>query len=334
MTVNADTLNDEMLRQVESLLPKLDFSNRAQVSPLNRSENTVFLVEDPALNQKYVARVNSGRLSYHTRPTIESEMAWLKALRSEAGFPVPEVLSSPENETVFEIDLAAGQTKRFVSFYSFLNGQEPCGDNLVDGMQMLGQMTAKLHNHAKSWIVPPGFCRPAWSAAAILDDKLGWGHWRNGVGVEGETEKTLAKAEVILRARIEALPHDWDNYGLIHGDLRLANVLIDGDNISIIDFDDCGYGWFLFEMPAAISFIEDHPEIETLQQSWISGYKSVSSTGLDLLEELPSLLLLRRFALLAWLGYQKDHLEFAREIGPSFTSASVAQAKSYIARFG
>ena len=114
----------------------------------------------------------------------------------------------------------------------------------------------------------------------------------------------------------------------------MANLLADGDTISLIDFDDSGFGWFLFELPAAISFIEHHLEIETLQKNWIAGYKSVSSTGLDLLEELPSLLLLRRFALLAWLGYQKDHLEFARDIGPAFTSASVAQAQAYISRFG
>lgn len=334
MTTNAQSLEEDMLEQVYSLLPKLEFSRNTKVSALSKSENTVFLVEDPTLDHNYVARVNSGRLSYHTKPMIESEMAWLMALHEDTDIPVPRVLTSSDNETVFQISISADGSKRFVSFYSFLDGQEPSDDNLADGMRLLGSITAKLHDHAKSWARPAGFTRPAWSAAAILDNQLGWGDWKNGVGIKGEAEKTLARAEAILRGRIDALPRDSNNYGLIHGDLRLANLLADGDTISLIDFDDSGFGWFLFELPAAISFIEHHLEIETLQKNWIAGYKSVSSTGLDLLEELPSLLLLRRFALLAWLGYQKDHLEFARDIGPAFTSASVAQAQAYISRFG
>lgn len=324
----------ELLQQVAGLLPALDFSRHTRVSPLSKSENTVFLIEDPELDDKYVARVNSGRVAYHNRPMIESEMSWLMALHNDTAIPVPAVLSSPQNETVHEIELPVSGSKHFVAVYSFLNGSEPAGDNLPGSMRMLGAITAQLHNHSKSWQSPDGFIRPTWTGDAILDDELGWGHWKNGAGIEGQAAASLARAEQVLRSRIESLPCDRNNHGLIHGDLRLANLLADGDTISVIDFDDCGYGWFLFDLPAAISFIEEHPEIETLQNNWISGYQSVAAGGLDLIEELPSLLLLRRYALLAWLGYQQDHLQFARDIGLRFTEATVQQAEDYIARFG
>ncbi len=38
--------------------------------------------------------------------------------------------------------------------------------------------------------------------------------------------------------------------------MRLANLLIDGDRVTLIDFDDCGFGWFMYDFAAAISFFE------------------------------------------------------------------------------
>ena len=41
---------------------------------------------------------------------------------------------------------------------------------------------------------------------------------------------------------------------LIHADLRLANLLVERDRLGIIDFDDCGFGWFGYDFAAAVSF--------------------------------------------------------------------------------
>ena len=42
-----------------------------------------------------------------------------------------------------------------------------------------------------------------------------------------------------------------DRYGLIHSDLNINNILVDGDQVKILDFDDCGYGWLLFDFSTA-----------------------------------------------------------------------------------
>ena len=52
------------------------------------------------------------------------------------------------------------------------------------------------------------------------------------------------EASHIIQKKLEAFGKDKTRFGLIHADLRLANLLIYGDEIKVIDFDDCGFGWF------------------------------------------------------------------------------------------
>ena len=334
MNTSATDLDASIAAEVTRVVELYDFTDDVRVTPLSRSENIVFLVDDPARETKYVARVNSGRLAYHTGELINCELDWLTAIREDTDVIVPEVIADRDGQRVHTLNVPGSPTPRFVSLYSFISGAEPSEENLPAEFRRLGSITARLHNHAKSWTPPVGFKRLTWTEDMILDDKLGWGHWQNGVGIEGETAVILERAASVLRRQCEQLPKDRESFGMIHADLRLANILVDGDQIAIIDFDDCGFGWYLSELPAALSFIEDHPDRDTLIHEWIAGYRAVSNLDQAMIDQLPTLFMLRRFALLAWLGYQVDHLEFAREIGPRFTMEARKEAEAYLARFG
>ncbi len=48
----------------------------------------------------------------------------------------------------------------------------------------------------------------------------------------------------MLRDRLAAfLGTGPQRYGLVHADTRLANLLVDGGRVSVIDFDDSGFSW-------------------------------------------------------------------------------------------
>ncbi|MCS6762501.1 MAG: phosphotransferase [Candidatus Devosia symbiotica] len=55
-----------------------------------------------------------------------------------------------------------------------------------------------------------------------------------------------------------------DLYGLIHADMRLGNLLVDSDQVSLIDFDDCGF-CFTYDFAAAVSFHETNSAIPALK---------------------------------------------------------------------
>ena len=218
--------------------------------------------------------------------------------------------------------------------YGFLPGSEPPEESLVEAFRRLGRLSARMHRHSREWRPPAGFQRHAWSPEAILDDRLHWGRWQDGVDVAGDRLAVLARLEDVVRRRLATLPTGPDHHGLIHADLRLANLLVDGDRTAIIDFDDCGHGWYLYELAGALSFLEERDDAPELVASWLEGYRELMPVPADAEIEVPTLIMLRRLQLVGWVVYQQQHLEFAREIGPRFTVDTCRLAEDYLQRYG
>ena len=333
MSSTKETLSKAIDREAERLVRHYDFSEDATVSLLSESENKVYLVRDPARPDPYVIRVNSGRLGYHTPSTIASELMWLMALRRDTDIVVPQVLAAKDGSLVQTFDGPGLDKPRHAAIYSFLTGTEPPEDQLRPGFERLGEISARMHDHAKSWAPPADFSRPSWTPEAILEDRLNWGPWQQGSGVEGETLRLLRRLDEAVRKRLAALPTDREHFGLIHADLRLANLLVEGDRTAIIDFDDCGYGWYLFDLATALSFLEERRDVLELIACWLTGYRKVAKIPAGIESDIPTLIMLRRLQLIGWVGYQQQHLEFAREIGPRFTAESCRLAEDYLGRF-
>lgn len=333
MTITKDALAKAIDREVEGLVRLYDFSAEAKVSLLSESENRVYLVQDPARPELNVIRVNSGRLGYHRPAMIASELTWLMALRRDTDILVPEVLAAKDDCLVQSFDGPGLDKPRHTAVYSFLSGTEPPEDDLIPGFERLGEISARMHDHAKAWTPPADFARPSWTPEAILDDRLDWGPWQAGHGVEGAVQQLLARLDEAVRTRLAALPKDRAHFGLIHADLRLANLLVDGDRTAIIDFDDCGFGWYLFDLATALSFLEQRPDAPELIEAWLTGYRKVAEVPAEIEREIPTLIMLRRLQLIGWVGYQQHLIAFARDIAPQFTADSCRLAEDYLRRF-
>src|SRR5437868_10199956 len=117
----------------------------ASVELLNVSENATFLVSDPDAGPS-VLRVH--RLGYHTEPEIASELAWMDALRAEAGVRTPRVLPAADGRRVVPVREAGGPAERYCVRFEFLPGTEPGGsadDPALTGAHFaeLGEITAR-----------------------------------------------------------------------------------------------------------------------------------------------------------------------------------------------
>jgi Ser/Thr protein kinase RdoA (MazF antagonist) len=334
MNESADTLSDAILHEVDGLTRLYDFSENTSVSLLSESENKVYLVTDPSRTEKYVIRVNSGRLTYHNPESIASELMWMMALRQDTDILVPEVLRAKDGSLVQTIFGSNFDRPRHASIYTFLPGNEPSEEDLVAGFGRLGEISARMNQHAKNWTRSPEFSRHTWTPTVILDDQLNWGRWQDGVNIEGEVKILLTRVDGVVRERLSRLPTGRDYYGLIHADLRLANLLDDDGSTAIIDFDDCGDGWYLFDLATALSFLEERPDVPDLIASWLEGYRNVEHIPANIETEIPTLIMLRRLQLIGWVGYQQQHLEFAREIGVDFTTDSCRLAEAYLSNLG
>ncbi|WP_369011133.1 phosphotransferase [Paenibacillus sp. MER TA 81-3] len=56
----------------------------------------------------------------------------------------------------------------------------------------------------------------------------------------------LTKAFKLIKRRHEWLKYlkqDKESYGLIHGDIKVGNFMVNHNVITMFDFDECQYSW-------------------------------------------------------------------------------------------
>lgn len=310
----------------ESLLGAWGLSPATEVSLLNLSENATFRADDPARADPVIVRVH--RPGYHTRAEIRSELAWVDALRRDGIVPIPAPIPDADGGLI-QTAHVDGETRDVVAF-EFMTGQEPSPtEALVEGFRELGAISARLHAHARHWQRPGWFVRKSWTFDTTVGRTPHWGDWRAALGLTDEGRTVLERTAEALEARLARYGAGADRFGLIHADLRLANLLVDGGRIGVIDFDDCGFGWFGFDFAAAISFIETDPLIPSLKAAWLEGYRGVGPFDAEAEAMLDTFVMLRRLQLTAWIA---SHAETptAQELGAGFTDGTIVLAEDYL----
>ena len=88
------------------------------------------------------------------------------------------------------------------------------------------------------------------------------------------------------------------NIGLIHADLVRENMLVQGDTVRFIDFDDSGFGYRIFDLATALLQNINEPDYAELQAALCEGYaerRSLPDIGL-----LPLFLVLRALTYVGW----------------------------------
>ena len=109
------------------------------------------------------------------------------------------------------------------------------------------------------------------------------------------------------------------------------NLLVNDSGLWLIDFDDCGFGWFLYDFAAGISFFEESPEIPALRDAWVKGYRKIRPMSDDEEREIDSFIMLRRMALLAWIGSHINVPE-AQALAGDFGRISAELGEKYLSR--
>ncbi|WP_101951475.1 phosphotransferase enzyme family protein [Mycobacterium sp. 3519A] len=314
----------------ERALAEYGLAQNSTLQLLNLSENATYAVEDTTTGERSILRVH--RENYHLPHQIESELDWLEALRRDSDITVPAVLPATDGRRVVSVNVNG--TDRHVVHFAMVAGAEPDEQTVTVGdFFTLGQITAALHEHSHAWQRPAAFSRFSWDWAHSLGAEGRWGRWQDADGVGDAEHRLLSRAEQLLRERLGQYGSGPDRCGLIHADLRLANLLVDGSTITVIDFDDCGFGWFFYDFGTAVSFIEDDPALPEWQDSWIAGYRSRRPLAPDDEDMLSSFVFLRRLMLLAWMGTH-SHSKESRTKAINYAHGSCVLAERYLSSHG
>ena len=283
----------------------------AQLELISISENTVFRVDTDS-GKPYVLRIH--RPGYHTLAELNSEQQWTAALK-RAGIGVPLPRLTRDGRGYATIPVPGSTETRHVGIVEWFEGvtlssimaQAPDMPTLALHFDQLGRIAARIHNQAVSWQVPEDFQRHAFDADGFMGDAPFWGpFWVLPELKAAERDHILNARRVIHRAL-------WDYgkgegiYSLIHADLHPHNLLVNGDRLHVIDFDDSGFGWHQYEIAVALDAYRKPPHFEVARDALIAGYRSERPLSDAAIELLPMFLLIRSLALLGWLHERPEH---------------------------
>lgn len=314
---------------LRAALPSFGFDPQTPAELLSVSQNVAYRLHSPS-GPQLVMRIS--RPSDHDVRVRESELAWLCDLKSNSSAPVPIVRRTADGRSLITVDPHGSGMDFQVCVFDSVPGTHPTDEEYATLMPQLGAITAELHAHATRWRPPPWFSRPRWDIAAAFGSNPSWGDWRAGVFDVAEREH-LAGVEFIVKNRLLRFGQSSDRFGLIHADLRAANLLVQDGQCRLIDFDDCGFGWHLYDLATAMTFLEDHPQANQFIASWLDGYRSVRDLPHDHEQEIGTLLIYRRFLTLAFLGNNPD-IEVSQEMLPGLARSTCDWSENVIRNLG
>lgn len=219
------------------------------------------------------------RAGYQSADAIGSELWWCAELAA-AGLPIPKALAAQDGRLLIPLD-----DGRHASAISWMEG-EALGEagqpfarpvsEVVDLYHSLGALLFRLHRVTDDLTLPQGFTRPRWDRDGLVGEAPFWGRFWDHPAASPDQRQVLIRARDALRERLTG-----GETGLIHADVLRENVLVNDGSVSLIDFDDSGYGFRLYDLGTALVQVLALPEFPALRQALMSGYGTTDRAMVD-----------------------------------------------------
>jgi len=280
---------------------------------ISLAENVTFRVTDRRDGNDYVLRLH--RPGYHTLDELVSERSWIRALAG-AGIDVPGSVAARDGRDYVPVTIPATGEQRFAGMVCWTEGRllsdvlaETADQGVVANyFTQLGALTASMHDQASAWRPPPGFTRHALDADGLMGDAPHWGpFWEHG---------SLTSAERGLLLDVRGRMHEWltrlgrnpSAYSLIHADMHPGNILVDGDRLTVIDFDDAGFGWHQYDIAVVLTYWQTKPNAAEIERAFLDGYRAIRRLPDDAPTSIPMFRLIRWMASIGWF-HQRPELK-------------------------
>jgi Ser/Thr protein kinase RdoA (MazF antagonist) len=295
---------------------------------ISERENAVFEI---ALADGHRAVLRLHRHGYNSLAEIRSELWWMKEL-AHAGFATPAPIATRDGALVHVLD-----TGRAATVLSWADGA-PVGDGNAPlpgtaaeqraRYREIGAMLARLHALSDTFAPPDWFTRRAWDIDGFLGPDPEWGRFWENPALTEEGRAIVQTARAAARADLEAHAATGADFGLIHADALRENVFAGAKGLTLIDFDDAGFGFRLYDLTTAVSQSIDDPDHGALLDAVVEGYAARRTLSDQERRLLPLFAMLRTFASCGWVlpRLPADHPRI-----PKSARRAVAAARTYLA---
>ncbi len=264
----------------ESALTHYDIGS-ARLALLSHHRNTLFRVttvsrSNPSGEERFVLRLSDLVGSVEM---LKSELLWLSAIRAETDLGVPEPVPARRGALVMEVAVEGVPEVRRCVLFRWVEGRFMDTRLSPAIFERVGTFQARLHEQASSFVPPASFIRPQWEWAQSLGpitvlnpDFVA----RRCDGSIGKRElRIFTAAATRIREEMSGIPDDKQQYGLVHGDLQHTNYLFYKGEVHAIDFDDCCWSYYLFDIAITLSDVAAREDENAMRQAFFKGYERV-----------------------------------------------------------
>ncbi len=295
-------------------------------------ENAVFAVEHDG--RRYALKLH--RLGYHSDEELRSEYQWINAL-GEYGIKVPPIVPTVSGEPFAKQRIVGMSDDIQVDLVEWVDGEQlgSVEEGIADEAAVaatyrtIGELAARVHNQAVSWRLPRGFVRHAWDEQGLAGERPIWGRFWEVDAASNAQRDLLERGRDAVFAGLSRLAKSPGSYSLIHADFAPENILVNGHELRLIDFDDAGFGWHLFELVTSLYFVQGEAYFDRAQEALIEGYRAHRQLTDQQLQLLPLFFLARGFTYVGWV-HTRHETETARELTPMLIEAACGLAEDYL----
>lgn len=310
----ADLSTPGQISRIRRALPRIlsEYGlDTCESRPLRHWENTVFKIT--CGTKKYALRVR--RPTGENDPDIvRSELEWLTDLSATTELAVPRPVPARNGDPLVLLDCDGIPGPRCCALFEWVDGRFRHPDALtLATVAEVGAFMARLHCHALGFKPPSGFSRPLQGYADPRSKTMNDGIDRATQFCSGEDAMFLHTVRERLHAALERVGYDSLNFNLIHADLHPWNYLFQRGEVRAIDFDDCGWGHFMYDIAVSVRELEYREDYQILVEAFFEGYRSVRYLSAKDEDLLPLFVAARRLWLMAWTATRVDHPEMRME---------------------
>jgi len=293
-----------------------------RLTALLHGDNTTFRV-DLATGERYVLRIH--RSSGKTPEVVRSELAWLAELQQQDDLVAPSPAPTRTGDLLTVASVEGVPEPRICVLFRWISGRFLDAGLTAAHLRRVGAFMARLHESGARFQLPNGFVRgrldnlygkPRGISEALARQQVD-NPEDEATTIQLVTEvcspedgRAVAKLIRKIRTVQRLLGLGTETFGLIHGDLHQENYLFDRGQVRAIDFDDCGYGHYVYDLAVTLFNLSGRDDTPLLREGFLAGYRSIRPLSGEHEQYLDTFFDLRDLQMMIWAIEMRNHPAF------------------------
>jgi Ser/Thr protein kinase RdoA (MazF antagonist) len=294
---------DDLIKVAEASLPEFGLED-STVTLLQSFVNAAFVVERG--HEKWFLKIYCP--TRHKRNYVESELLWLQALTMSGEVNAPCPRKTTDGRLVWIAPGSTSPRSCCISVTEWVTGETvPNNERRAVHFRAIGKQLGRLHGFTAKWRPRQELHRPLLTSAGIYGVQgIEGGNVEIALqGLSSDVTRDLGYAEELMKKAELRVGRDPERFGLIHGDPSFGNIRFNSEHATLLDFDDCGYGHFVFDLAVVLAGAwGDQDHYDGNRDALLSGYQDVRPISPEEVSSIPAFMGARAASLLFWAAAQ------------------------------